>query len=246
MLELYGGYRIVGGQFVFTSPAIYPSVPQALVTEIQFEPFPPDRPDGSGVTTLSSATNAYPFAVVTVTYRIRFGESRGDLPGVPNGTFLTFDADLGLESHHTPGRVWVWSAMTSDPVPGDINPGILIPAEEFTLTWHRVPRPPWDAIRDLRGKVNDSAFLNHLSGAVLFTGARTARDFQIIDTGLWRLAYQFRVKEVESTAAAGVLGGWNRHYREQAISAEHWLEIEDDDGNHPYRSGDFSQLFQFG
>ena len=121
-----------------------------------------------------------------------------------------------------------------------------MPVEELTLTWHRVPSPPWDMIRDLRGKVNSSTFLNHPAGTVLFLGARTERDFQVIGTGLWRLAYRFRVKEVESTATAGTLYGWNRFYREQADASEHWLEIKDEDENRPYRSGNLNQLFQFG
>lgn len=248
VVELYGGYRLVGGQFVFTPPAPYPSVPQALVTDVRIEPFPPGKPDGSGVTTLGSATNAYPFAIVTATYRIQFdtdNASRSDLPGVPDGTFLTFDSDVGVESQHTPGRTWKWDSV-SEKVPPDIQPGIFIPSEEFTLAWHRVPSPPWDKIRDLRGKVNTTTFLNHPAGTVLFTGGRTERQFQVTGSGFWRLAYRFKVKEVESTASAGTLFGWNRFYREKASASEHWLEIKDEDGNLPYRSGDLNLLFQFG
>lgn len=248
LIELYGGYRFVGGQFVFTPPAPFPAVPQAFVTDVEVAPFPPDRPDGSAVQTLAGGTNAYPFAVVTATYRIQFddnNQSRDDLPQVPEGTFLTYRGDLGSEYTSIPGRVWNWKVAGDPKLPADVNPGLLVPTEDFTLTWHRVPRPPWDAIRDLRGTLNDATFLNHAAGTVLFLGARTERDFQLQDTGLWRLEYQFKVREVPSTASPAVRYGWNRFYREEAVGGEHWLEIEDADGNPPYVSGNFHQLFQF-
>jgi hypothetical protein len=41
------------------------------------------------------------------------------------------------------------------------------------------------------------------------------------------------------------LDGWNRRYRQEAASDEHWLLIEDADGNSPYRTGNLEQLFSF-
>ncbi len=249
LLELYGGYRVVGGTFVFTPPATFPGVPQALVTQVEIEPFPPDRPDGSGVVSLGSATNAYDAALVTAIYEIPFdlgNDARPDLPEVPNGTYLTYRADLGAEMTTTPGRTWRWNIGGLPALEGDRFPGRIVPTEDFTLTWYRVPRPPWSAMSDLRGKVNDATFVSHAPGTVLFMGARTRRDFQVLDSGLWRLEYQFKVREVKSTANAQTLYGWNRFYREQADGGEHWLEIVDESGNLPYPSGDLNQLFQFG
>jgi len=248
LVDLYGGYRTIGGSFAFTPPTIFPGVPQAVVTEVEVEPYPPDRPDGSAVTTLASATNAYTAALVTATYEIPFdvgNKSRSDLPKVPNGTFLTYTSNLGAEQVSTPGRVWHWNTAGSPRLDGDMFPGRIIPTEDFTLTWHRVSRPPWTVISDLRGRLNDTTFLSHGPGTVLFMGARTRRDFQVLDNGLWRLEYHFKVREVESTATASVLFGWNRHYREQSVGGEHWLEIVDDDGNPPYPMGDLNQLFLF-
>jgi hypothetical protein len=109
-----------------------------------------------------------------------------------------------------------------------------------------VPHPPWDAIRDLRGKVNSAPFLNFQAGTVLFLGAETKRDFQVLDPGMWRLAYRFKVRTVPSTAGSNALRGWNHWYRRNASAGEHWLEIADADDNRPYASGSFDALFQFG
>ena len=248
LLELYGGYRIIGGQFTFTPPAVFPGVPGATVTNIELEPFPANLPDGTAVSQISRGSNAYPAALATATYRIRVldgDQDRDDLPGVSEGTYLSYRADLSSEYESVPGRTWRWTTDQT-PLGDDVDPRILVPTEAFTLTWHRVPRPPWDAMRDLRGRLNDGTFLNHSAKSVLFLGARTRRDFQIKDTGLWRIEYHFKVKVVSSTATTGVLDGWNRRYREQAAAGEHWLAIEDEDNNEPYAVGNFANLFSFG
>ena len=128
----------------------------------------------------------------------------------------------------------------------DVNPGVLVPSEEFTLGWSRVPLPPWDTIRDLAGKVNNATFLNYPAGTVLFVGSEARHDFQIVDTGLWRIDYHFKVRLVHGTGAGNPNLGWNYFYREQAASSEHWLEVVDEDGNNVYQSGDLTTLFTLG
>jgi hypothetical protein len=248
LVELYGGWRLVGDELSVSPPSHFPGVPAALVTEVTIEPFPADNPHSHPSITLESSTNAYDQAVLTVAYGITFdidNRSRADLPSVPSGTYLTYRAELALESVVTPGRNWKW-VSDSSAVSDDVRPTIVTPAEQFTLTWYRVPSPPWDAIRDLRGKVNSTQFLNFAAGTVLFLGAETKRDFQVLDPGMWRLAYRFKVRTVPSTTGSDALYGWNHFYRRNAASSEHWLEISDQDSNRPYASGAFEALFQFG
>src|SRR5690606_22757392 len=113
-------------------------------------------------------------ARVTATYRTLFdgdNRSRKDLPDVPEGTVLTYSADLGAEYVSTPGRTWRWENATGEPLAEDIHPGLLIPTGAFQLVWQRVPLPPWDKVRELRGKVNASEFVGAPPGTVLFLGA---------------------------------------------------------------------------
>lgn len=247
--ELWGQYGAVGGAFVYQPPAFFPQVPQAFVNEVRVEPFDADNPNGSAVTSLTSATNRYDAgAKVTAVYRSAEDEdhaARGDLPTVPSGTYLRYRSDLSSDYVALPGRVFRWDA-DDEPVADDVNPGVLVPSEEFTLSWLRVPLPPWNTMRDTVGKVNNATFLNYPAGTVLFVGVETRHDFQIVDTGLWRVDFHFKVRLVHGTGAGSPNLGWNHFYREQAASGEHWLEVVDEDGNNVYQAGDLTALFLSG
>jgi len=249
--ELLGQYEIRGGQYHFVPPTGLDGFPHLLVSEVMVEPFDPASPYGAHVRSLGKGTNDYPLggAKVTAIYRTRFDEhnaSRTKLPAVPQGTYLTFRADVAAEYLATPGRTWRWDAPPDYPaVAPDVQPGLLLPQSLFYLTWHRVPMPPWDTIRALRGKVNASEFVGSPPGTVLFLGAKVRREFQFLaDDTFWRVEYAFQenVKELET----GGKVGWNHWYRETAVSGEHWVAIADEDGNPPYASADFSALFSFG
>lgn len=249
--ELVGGYALVGGAFVFTLPIEFPDLPNLVVAEIDVEPFVPDRPIGDEVSTLTSGVNRYPDAgaQVTATYRTQFDaqqQARTDLPAVPAGTYLTYTSELGLDRQVVPGRTWHWVNPPTNPlVPPDINPALLVPTGDFRLSWRRVAAPPWSTIRDLRGKVNHATFLGSPAGTVLFLGATVTRNFHYSATGgFWTVDYSFAERTV--ALSTGVKVGWNHFYKEQPLAGEHWVAIADDSGNAPYRSGDFSPLFQFG
>lgn len=247
--QLVGTYRVTAGKVRFVAPLAFPGMDNLLVDELEVEPLDGSCPVGSAVSTLTSGTNAYPAggALVTATYRTLFDEdnqSRKKLPKVPSGTILTYHAELAAEYVSMPGRTWNWkNAASPRSLAEDIFPGILLPHGNFELRWQRVPLPPWDAIRALRGKVNQQEFLGAPAGTVLFLGARATRQFQFIERGgFWQLGYSF----AESTRRLNSGGevGWNYFYREVPIGGEHWLQIEDALGNPPYAAADFSPLFQ--
>jgi hypothetical protein len=249
--ELIGSYRVVGNSFVFSAPLEFPGFPNLVVADLAVEPFDPESPDGTGVATLRSTPNQYTSggARVTATYTTAFDVSnqpRPELPTVPNGTYLTYRADLSAEYITTPARNWRWKDPPNNgPLPEDLNPGLLIPQGSFSLTWHRVALPPWNTIRALRGKVNLATFVGAPPGTVLFHGARIKRKFHFIELGgFWEVEYSFQENTKELTTGAKV--GWNYFYKETAVSSQHWVEIEDADANPPYKSGDFSALFLFG
>lgn len=248
-VELLGGWSAVDGALVYTPPAVFPSVPQAVPRRVRFTPFPADRIDVPASTSLSASTNLPPFAVVTAEYEIpdhaNGQQFRRDRPAVPAGTFLTVHVDVGSESLHVPGRAWKWP--DGRPVPEDTQPGLVIPTEQIRCRWERVPLAlvPWDALRDTRGKLNAAPFLNHAPGTVLFLGARSVHEFQLTGDVLVRLDYLFSAREVTSTADHHTLFGWNHFFREQPLGGEHWQPITDDDGRRPYELTDFGPLFEF-
>ena len=247
--ELVGSYSRVGCAFLFQPPIEFPSLPNLVVSEIEVEPFAPDSPRGELVTSLASGTNRYPDggARVTATYRAAYDARnalRGDMPTIPSGTYLTFAGELSAETQSTPGRIWHYAVTGSPILAADTNPSVVIPTGSYRLSWHRVPAPPWDTIRSLRGKVNQATFLGAPAGTVLFLGATLTPRFPLAEAGqLWTIQYAFAERTVPLASGSG---GWNHVYKEQAVSGDHWIPIADDSGNPPYRAGDFGGLFQFG
>jgi len=247
--DLIGTFRVLGLATQFVPPIQFPGLPNLIVGDVQVEPFDAGNPDGAAGITLGAYTNSYSAggAKVTATYRTMLDEqspSRRDLPNVPNGTFLTYSADLGSQRTSIPGRTWHWSSST-ERVSDDINPGVLLPSGIFTLRWQRVPLPPWSQIRALRGKLNDSTFVSAPAGTVMFLGARVSRRFQFVeDGGYWNLDYTFSENTKTLSDGASTVG-WNYFYKEKALDGEHWVAIKNEEASPPYASADFLQLFTF-
>src|SRR5262249_1400320 len=137
-------------------------------------------------------------------------------------------------------------------IPADQNATRKQPTENFTLTWHRCLEPPWDAIRDARGTINQFQFLDHAPGTVLFTGCKTSRSFHFGDTALWTLPYHFEVMEnnlMVGSPPVLVYAGWNEIYADKVPAGQpanaYWQPIQDAGGNPPYFVADFGPLFGY-
>lgn len=243
MGDLYGSYKTIGGVPSYTPPDPFPGFPWLIAKDIDIEPFDEEGMDGDG------APNNYTSAgaLVTATYeQVDNDEDAGsNKPEVDNGTYLTYSSEIGAEYLTVPGRTWSFTGLTGADakLPDDEPAGIKIPTESFTLSWTRVPRPPFAAARKMRGMLNNAIFNGFDIGTVLFLGAKYSREFQAIDLGLWKVDYMFEVKAVESTASPGTVLGWNHFYSRKAVAGEHWLTVKDEDNNLPYKSGNFSTLF---
>lgn len=248
--ELIGHYELVGSQARFSAPLEFPGVGNLVVAEISVEPFDPGNPEGSELASLSAGANRYPAAGarIAATYRTLFDSTlaaRSDLPAVPAGTYLTYDGQLSAEFQAVAGRTWHWTAAGNPPLAPDQNPALLVPSGSFHLSWLRVALPPWQKIRELRGRVNNATFVGAPAGTVMFLGATVDRQFPFSPSGgFWSVTYSFAEKAI--ALSGGGTAGWNHQYKETPVSGQHWIAIADDSGNAPYPQADFSQLFQFG
>lgn len=245
--ELIGSFEAVGVVLTFKQPLAFPGMPWMFVNDVAIDPHMGDSPDGDGTPDLDTTTNTYASgAIITANYAAKYDiQGSGQNPNIPEGTTLLISGDHGTEVYSTPGRVWRWgSVATNPPVDPDTFPGLIIPTGEWNATWSRVPLPPWDTIRAARGKLNASAFLGSPAGTIMFAGFSARRMFQYVsETELWELTYRFRERSIENDDGSDVT--WNHFYREQASGGKHWHTIQNETGTPPYGEADFSTLFQF-
>ncbi len=248
--QLVGYYRVVGGRWVFEPPEPFPGFPNLLVQHLRVEPFEPAVPDKQNLLRPRSGINRYgqAGALVEAEYRTLYdadNQPRSKLPKVPDGTYLTVEIDHALETLVTPSRLWHWDDPPQNPpLSPDTPVGMLIPQTVLKLRWYRVAMPPWNAIRDLRGCVNATEFLDSPPETLLFLGAEVKRQFHFFqEGGFWCVEYRFQ--ETSRFLSDGTLVGWNHLFKEQPVGGEHWVRVLDSQSRPMHRPVDFSPLFQF-
>jgi hypothetical protein len=239
-----------GYQFGGSPPAGYPGHSGVVAVAVRLEPWS-DVPDAQQpfrdvATRLNSYTGRY--AQLVVEYELLDTTAgRADLPEPPVNTFLTYRMDFGGEYLALGGQSLRWQSDANLPVPPDALPTIRLPITEHHVTWHRVLRPPWGAIRACTGTVNASTFLGAPAETLLFDGAVARKKF----LGLavlrrpefcWQVQYVFRERAIKS---GGVVHGWNHRYRGLPANAPGWDRLVDANGEALYRQSDFAALFQF-
>jgi hypothetical protein len=246
---LLGSGSQVGGR----SQAGYPGGPGVFAMRVRIEPFE-KRPDDQGAfTDLTVDLNNYSnqFAEIVVDYELLDYAGHNKLPHVPTGTILSYRMDFAGEYITLPGQSLQWQSDPTIPVPPDALPTLRIPIVEHHLTWHRVLDPPWDAIRQCAGAVNNADFMGAAAETALFDGARADREFTGLDDSLgpqfgWRVTYVFREKSIKVLDEAGSpqTYGWNHCYRD-TLPDPGWDKLVDQSGNSLYQTADFTTLFDF-
>ena len=198
---------------------------------------------------LTKGLNRYKgFAKITVDYQLLMPAERSDLPEAEAGTFLAYRQSFSGERMRMPVQGLIWQSDADVPVLSEAFSSLHVPLVEHHVTWHRVVSPPWEAVRSCAGTVNSEAFLGAPAAAVLLQGAAAEREFLSIN-GLtkaelaWRIAYVFLEKVLHPPD--GGSAGWNHGYRSLPADNPGWDELADANGNRPYRSSDFTQLFQY-
>jgi len=244
--ELLGdGYEFGGLQ-----QAPYPNRPFVVAMRVRLEPWPKCPDEQGAFADIASELNSYSgkYTQVVVNYELLdANNSRPDLPQPEDGTFLTYRMDFGGEYVELPVHSMAWDCDGSIPVPPEAVSTVRVPITEHHVTWHRVVNPPWQAIRNCIGTVNDALFMGAAAETVLFDGATAEKQFIGIDElekpefG-WRIAYVFREKAIKY--GGGTLG-WNHAYRSLPHDDPGWDKLKDANNQHRYQTSNFNTLFQF-
>ncbi|MEN6406837.1 MAG: hypothetical protein ABFC77_10225 [Thermoguttaceae bacterium] len=245
--ELLGdGYEFGGRR-----RANYPGTANVVAMRAQVEAFGDDVVP-QALSDLTEGLNAYRgFAKVTVDYELLATADRDDLPAAVEGTFLAYRMRRGWETISLRGDDLQWEDEPSAEVPVEAIGAIRIPIVEHRLTWRRVVRPPWTAIRAATGTVNDAKFLGAAAGTLMFDGAAAEHEFLRISDAddvefAWRLEYIFRERTAR-LLIPGVAAGWNHQYRPTPIGSANWDRLHSvAQSNHfIYRACDFGTLLKY-
>lgn len=238
IVELLGTYRVVGTGSFIINPAIFsPDFPFMVADSIDTDAFDPESPQPTTLTSLSSGLTLYTKTVVTVTYRSVMNDddlSASNAPGIPDGTFLTLEGQVGGEILSLPSGSLQWDAGSVD-LPDDAQPGLMIAHQQFSFVWTRVPRPPWSAMRTLiaANAVNNATFFGYPTGHVLYVNSTFHISFSVNERTLWTLRHNFDARAYP----------WNHSYRPSTSQFE---LFEKQNGSKMYTESDLTTLFAFG
>lgn len=237
--DIFGGATISGGIVISQNgPATFPGWPQLFPEDMEVTSFD-EKPVHQAVD-LTSTHNSYTKAKCVVSYTpVDSGVQANhpdNTPEIPEGTILEVNSEAAGEYITIPGQELIWED-DSEALSSEVSNGVLLGSESLELTWSRVARPPWSAIQNAMGKINDAPFCGYDTGHVLFLGARRRRSFQANADTLWNLGMMFKARSQP----------WNYAYRANPGELGHvgWQEYLDLDGENVYASTDFTLLFQY-
>ena len=240
---------LLGGGITTQTPAVFPHINGLFCATVSIEPFSGEEQPSTGgaITDLDANDTSYTKVVLTASYAV-VSATNNDSPNAPPGTTLNISSSISAEMMTTPGRSWNWFGIAAVP-DDDVPPAILIMADDIAMRWSRVPESlaPTNAIRELRGRVNNGTFMGYGAEQVLFSGAVIDRDFQFNTQNqpFVKIEYHFKAVAKPSTKTAGLNLGWNHFWSPEDLAGEHWLKLETQDvpPKNAYQTGNLDQLF---
>ena len=224
----------------------YPNQSDVTPWQLKIVPYDDSTIEKQTMSQPSEALNSYDgLALITVDYKTTTQQDIDDGPSAETGTRLTYRITYeSNESELNPvGAYWSNTSVSLTNADGLVK---RIPQTIHLLTWQQVLYPPWTAIRELQGRVNNADFLSCPAETLLFDGVTVNKLFRgDLQNGAsdfcWSLEYRFRQKIVYQNAN---VCGWNHGFRGETGA---WERIQLGSAGSPvsalYESGDFSKLF---
>jgi len=225
--------------------ARYPGKEGVYAVAIRFSPADPDallalsQENADVQDALAEYTGS--FAKAVVEYATASPPEKNDAPTAPSETHLSYRMEHGVMERALLASGFFAEDDPQTPLPAELPLTQIIPFTDHHLVWRQVIGPPWQAIRELQGTVNDETFLGATPGTLLFLGATTDKLFRgSFDDGIapfcWEIHYQFRELVIKH---GGAVYGWNDFHRDNPAG---YVAVADPDGP-LYESGNFQRLF---
>lgn len=256
------------GNVGFPLTASFPGYRWLRAQSVDVEAFDPENPNGQ-----SEAVNRYDTggARVTINYAPNSTEdgeeNQGDMDGADEIVFLENEVNVTGEYLIWPNQGVRWELNgagdyvsckggDSDEFAGatgydrnvqvseEIRVGIIIPMIEHSLTWNYVRRPPWIAIRETIGCVNNNKWAGADPETLLFTGVTASRQTTSRGVKAWKVNYKFQEKCVNYPVPAGEDAiGWN-HFLRPLGKETRWDRLQYGPScRNIYRRRNFRKLF---
>lgn len=244
-------------------PANFPGLPGALVKSVKFEPFE-KCPDNQEVfDDLINDINTFSGKYIQLDVSYEQSDDENDRNKEDNnepdksnpGSYLQYSMDFATEYMTVRGPSLKWESRVDAPVPPEALQPIRISIIEHKISWHRVINPPWVAIGNQVGTLNNAVFLGAPIGCVLFDGCKASKEFVTYNDfnqplRYYKLEYLFREKRIRGFAYRPGVGdspqdiGWNYTYRGLPEGAGNWDRLMDQNGKFLYPETDFAELFK--
>ena len=231
-------------EFDYSCSTFYPDRPWAVPVSLTFKPVDDYAVVKKAIPEMHAGVNSYhgSWAVAVVEYDT-IGMNDTDSVSIPGGTRLTYRLAYDPREVQIPADGWVWNG-SGDPIPADTLLIRRVPQTIHTLTWKLVVSPPWLAIQQMQGKINDREFLDCPPGTLLLEGVGANKLFQsTLQKGAsdftWAIVYTFRQLSIHH---AGQTYGWNHLFRGTDGS---W-NVPVNNGSRLYDEADFDALFAGG
>lgn len=256
LTELLGGSAYIGSLFVRFAPARYPDAPWLIAKSA----------DARGIGRLHDGTLQGLYrkgARITATYGQPDAEQPDDPEGGSEIVLATETIDYQSEQAQLAEKAFSFN-LTADNAnkefPNDTPLGVTVGTEEIQYVRHLLPFVPTQAIRNANNTINDAPFPPgatnpHPTGTLKFMGASSRRIFTVQGTKAYELSYKFALRTDVTRVAiaagtdvrpAGDPATWNRTLvmsLKGNPGFHDWIKLLDKNGNPPYRSTDFTQLF---
>lgn len=252
--EVLGVTETAGAGFIRTLPVAFPGIPWLFVDNVSVRGATEGVGGKPGICTdsngLASDPNGWLITIKYKTVEFTFSGDNEDVPDLPDDTYLSISGTMGMDIVSTDNDGLEWE-QANDDSSKELSVRTSVPKREPTstwqMTWHNIADPPWTAISQYRGVVNDRPFFGAAAETVQFLGMDFRREFQINGTRAWQLDYRFEVKQIAENVGGSVeIRGWNHFLRDDpgASDPEYQRVVSKTDNSALYLKVDLSFLFK--
>lgn len=152
-------------------------------------------------------------------------------PGEQNNVDLLIgNFNFRVEAMTLPGTGFKWASDNANVKKNELNPVMMIPILDFSLSIPRAPFIPAAAIRANIGKVNETAIWGATAETLLFLGTSARYRFNSLGQKLFDLEHRFSEKRIPNgSTPIGDYMGWASSYATLPVTSVRYGAVSEGD-----------------